>query len=362
MMRKRRNKKRRAIIRRRILILKMVLVALVLCGVIIAAFFSLNKNNGNTDQEKTENEQKSIEVSITLSGEKMMTLKLGENFVEPGYSAKDSQGNDLTSKVQVDTSALNRAGEQVVKYVVGDENGNQIVKERTVEVLPNTSYETSGLPICMYHYVYEEENPPADLNSNYISVTALEEQLKYLKENNYYFPNWQEVRDYVDGKLLLPEKSIVLTFDDGPNYMNLGIPLLEKYEIPATSFVIGNYWNSKEMLYGYKSEYLTFESHSYNMHRGGGQTGHGGIYTAMSKEEILDDLEKSFEICGNKNAFAYPFGDYTQEGCEVLGEAGLLCAVTTENGKCKPGDQPMLLPRVRVLGNASLDSFVSSIS
>ena len=93
--------------------------------------------------------------------------------------------------------------------------------------------------------------------------------------------------------------------------MYLGTPILEKYQTPATSFVIASYWNSRDMLYGYSSDYLTFESHSYQMHQGGGNIGHGGIYT--------------------------------------------------ENAKVFPGDNPYLLPRVRMLGTQTLDEFISAI-
>ena len=44
-----------------------------------------------------------------------------------------------------------------------------------------------------------------------------------------------------------------------------------------------------------------------------------------------------------------------------IGFAGLLCAVTTDNAKCYPGDNPYLLPRVRMLGSQTLDEFISAI-
>lgn len=70
------------------------------------------------------------------------------------------------------------------------------------------NHKTNGLAICMYHYIYDKNNPPKEkLNNNYIEVHALEEELKYLTENNYYFPTWSEVRQYVDGELLLPKKA-----------------------------------------------------------------------------------------------------------------------------------------------------------
>lgn len=366
---RRKQRRRNRILRNLLLAFCIVLLALLAAVLIkVLAFPDTEQNekdpgsgNAVNDIDRADEEQKSTAV-ITLDGGTAVEIKLGEGYTDPGYSAQDADGTDLTDQVQVDTSALNRAGEQQVIYTVKDSQGRETQAVRNVTVLPNTEYETPGLPICMYHYVYDPASPPENLDSNYISTDSLEEEMKYLHDNGYYFPTWQEVRDYVDGKLLLPEKSIVLTFDDGPNYMYLGTPILEQYQTPATSFVITSYWNDREMLYGYASDYLTFESHSHKMHQGGGSIGHGGIYTAMSREEVLADLEKSFEICGNKDAFAYPFGDYTEEGCSTLEEAGLLCAVTTENAKCYPGDNPYLLPRVRMLGSQTLEAFVSAIN
>lgn len=366
----RRKQRRRARILRNLLLAFCIVLLALLAAVLIKvlAFPDTEQNekdpgsgNAVNDIDRADEEQKSTAV-ITLDGGTAVEIKLGEGYTDPGYSAQDADGTDLTDQVQVDTSALNRAGEQQVIYTVKDSLGREMQAVRNVTVLPNTEYETPGLPICMYHYVYDPASPPENLDSNYISTDSLAEEMKYLHDNGYYFPTWQEVRDYVDGKLLLPEKSIVLTFDDGPNYMYLGTLILEQYQTPATSFVITSYWNDREMLYGYASDYLTFESHSHKMHQGGGSIGHGGIYTAMSREEVLADLEKSFEICGNKDAFAYPFGDYTEEGCSTLEEAGLLCAVTTENAKCYPGDNPYLLPRVRMLGSQTLEAFVSAIN
>ena len=366
---RRKQRRRTRILRNLLLAFCIVLLALLAAVLIkVLAFPDTEQNekdpgsgNAVNDIDRADEEQKSTAV-ITLDGGTAVEIKLGEGYTDPGYSAQDADGTDLTDQVQVDNSALNRAGEQQVVYTVKDSLGRETQAVRNVTVLPNTEYETPGLPICMYHYVYDPASPPENLDSNYISTDSLAEEMKYLHDNGYYFPTWQEVRDYVDGKLLLPEKSIVLTFDDGPNYMYLGTPILEQYQTPATSFVITSYWNDREMLYGYASDYLTFESHSHKMHQGGGSIGHGGIYTAMSREEVLADLEKSFEICGNKDAFAYPFGDYTEEGCSTLEEAGLLCAVTTENAKCYPGDNPYLLPRVRMLGSQTLEAFVSAIN
>ncbi|MFQ8602982.1 MAG: polysaccharide deacetylase family protein, partial [Anaerovoracaceae bacterium] len=220
-------------------------------------------------------------------------------------------------------------------------------------------------PICMYQYVYDEENPPDDLYKrfgNYISAQDLEEELNWLNEENYYYPTWQEVRDYIDGKLMLPEKSIVLCFDDGAkSFLENGIPVLEKCKVPATCFMITSS-DGEEKIAEYKSDYVNYESHSHNMHRPGGNIGHGGIFTAIDKEAGLADLEESIKICGNGNAFAYPYGDYNDRSIEMVKEAGFLCAVTTQYGKAKPGDEPLLLPRVRMVMGQSLENFKGKVS
>ncbi len=302
---------------------------------------------------------------LRLKGEDDSSVLLGETFEDPGYSAKDSKGRDLTEKVKVETPDFQKAGTWKIKYEVTDNGGKTTAVERNVQVLPNTNYETPGLPICMYHYVYDESDPPDDLYQrygNYIGAAALEEELEWLQSEDYYFPTWQEVREYVDGTLLLPEKSIVLCFDDGAkSFLENGIPVLEKCKVPATCFLIGSE-KGKEKVEQYQSEYVTYQSHSYNMHRAGGSIGHGGIFTALSEKDALDDLRLSIETCGNDDAFAYPYGDYTQSCRDIVEAAGFSCAVTTEEGKARPGMDPLLLPRVRMSLGQTLEHYQYLVS
>lgn len=250
--------------------------------------------------------------------------------------------------------------EEAAKKKAEEEKNIRLNKD--VQTAENTATEqdhkTNGLSICMYHYVYDKNNPPKEqLNNNFIEVHDLEAELKYLTENNYYFPTWEEVRKYVKGELLLPKKSVVLTFDDGAySFLNLGVPLFNKYKVPVTSFLIGNL-EGKKKVKKYASEYMTFQSHSYNMHRGGGNIGHGGIFPVMNHDDAVADLQKSIRIGGNSDAFAYPYGDYNDSCIQAVKDAGFKCAVTTEYGRAKIGDDPLVLPRIRMLRGQSLDSF-----
>ena len=67
-------------------------------------------------------------------------------------------------------------------------------------------------------------------------------------------------------------------------------------------------------------------------------------------------------MLGSGEAFAYPFGDYTDTCEAAVEEAGFLCAFTTEYGKVHPGDDPYLLPRIRVNGGCTPEEFARDIS
>lgn len=321
--------------------------------------------------------------TLELKGPETVEITLGEGYPEAGYSATDYKGNDITSKVEMEVPDLDVVGDQFVKYTVTDQ-GETVTEMRILKIRHKTpptleayemyesdeeywtaydayyAHQNKGIPIMMYHYVYDPMSPPENLNANYISTTDLESHLQYLVEEDYYFPTWKEVRDYVDGKIDLPEKSIVLTFDDGQRYfIEYGIPLLEQYDVKATSFVIASK-NGEEMA-AMDLQNVELQSHSFDMHRGGGTIGHGGVFTALYYEDALADLKQSIDVLGNEDAFAYPFGDYTDYCMQTVADAGFLCGVTTEYGKAYPGDNPYCLSRVRVSLDNDLETFKGMI-
>lgn len=340
---------------------------------VVSGEVDLEKAGTYTIEYTWENQTVSRTVHVVDDGQLVMTLQGSEEtyvrqnqpYVESGCWVLDQTSGSLNDQIkitgEVDTSV---PGDYEVIYSVQNPEGVYCSRKRTVHVVEENAFQknTSGIPVLMYHYVYTEDDVPDELNANYILDTRLEEQLQYLKEQQYYFPSYQELTAYVKGEIDLPEKSIILTFDDGQKgFLDYGIPLLEKYEVPATSFVIASKdWETK--LKEYASEYVSFQSHSYDMHKAGGNIGHGGIISAMSKEEILQDLESAQKILSHTEAFAYPYGDVTDDAKLAVEEAGILCAFTTEYGRVKSGGDPAALPRVRVLGDSSLEGFKGSIS
>lgn len=112
----------------------------------------------------------------------------------------------------------------------------------------------------------------------------------------------------------------------------------------------------------YRSPYVSFQSHSFGLHQAGGTVGHGGLISALTKDEIVEDLEHAQQVVGATEAFAYPFGDVTADGQQAVREAGILCAFTTQNSWAHVGDDVTALPRVRISAEYELAGFVSLVS
>ena len=209
-----------------------------------------------------------------------------------------------------------------------------------------------GLSVLMYHNVYDPLDPPAGqtINDNYITTDTLEEELKYLTDEGYSFPDWEEVRRYIDGEIDLPEKSVVLTFDDGTDgFKKNGIPLLKKYNVPATAFIIVSRNGDKWVADRDKYPDVDLESHSYDMHKAGGRIGHGGIMTALTYDQVLSDLlelpdpEALFLKHAAKSAFIVgaAYGDLDQQAVCLAGrpvDIAFVSHVTFSRERGCPGE------------------------
>lgn len=318
-----------------------------------ATSFTVTDADGNAKDPATDKN-----IVMTLAGDKDTYVLVGEDYIESGCQAFSKKSGVITSPISVEgTVDTSTPGNYEIEYMVTTKKGKKATAKRNVHVVRGFDKEAENIPVLMYHYVYSADDKPANLDANYLLDTKLAEQCKYLKDNDYYFPSFQELRAWVDGKHTLPAKSVILTFDDAQTgFFKHGVPVLEKYKVPATSFVIGVQAGSK--LRKYASPYVQYQSHSYNMHRpGGGNIGRGGVIYAYSSNGVTEDIKSSNKITGNAVAFAYPFGDYDEKAKKGLKDAGIICAFTIVNSRIHQGDDPLALNRVRISGDYSTESY-----
>lgn len=344
---------------------------LIVCLLLMIACTGISRIADRAAKAKAEREAAKAEagqVVIGLKGSQVQLVLQGDPYIENGAFAVDTAAgaipeDEIWIRGKVDTS---EPGEYTVKYKAKGQSGHADA-ERTVRVLTEEEFgdKAGNVPVMMYHWVYTASDVPDDLDGNWILDTALEEHLAWLKENEFYYPGWKELRAWIDGDISLPSKSTVMTFDDGKEaFLKYGVPLFEKYQIPATSFMIG--WEKNkgaEKIRMYASPYIDFESHTYAMHQKAEPlvNGHKGIMATMSKDEIKADLAQAAELTGNNDAMAYPYGDYTDDMLDAVREQNILCAFTVEYDRVRQGMDPAKLPRIRVMGDESFQTWKNSV-
>ena len=184
-----------------------------------------------------------------------------------------------------------------------------------------------------------------------------EEHLKYMKENNYKTLTIQEFLDWKEGKIDLPKKSVLITFDDGAmgtsringNYL---IPLLEKYDMHATLFLITSFWD----IHDYISPNLEIESHTDAIHDKAACS-----YKArnMSIEQIKEDMQKSIDIVNSHKIFAYPCYYYNDNFIQALKELDFKGAFIDGGTSVKRNSDDFLLPRKVIIDTTTVDDLIT---
>ena len=220
---------------------------------------------------------------------------------------------------------------------------------------------SSGIPVLNYHFVYEDD----DKTCNEVichSASQIKEHFSYIRDNEFFTPKMEELEWYIDKKIQLPQKSVVITFDDGTK-AEVAKKYVNEYKINATLFLITS-WFSKEQ---FESEYLEVHSHGDNIHNGGlCKGGQGGEIKCMEHDKLLTDLKTSREKLGGSTVFCYPFYEYNDYSIKVLKEAGFTMAFAGERagGKIKvvPGIDKYRLPRWVIVNYTTKKLFISYVN
>ena len=305
--------------------------------------------------------------TLTLHGDEAINIAQDSQYKELGCYAQDNYEGDISSKISISSDVdTSKIGNYTVTYTVSDSSGNTSSITRIVNVVSKgsgsiTTDKNVGLPVLMYHFFYDKENGGTGKDNNYMEIHDFEDQLKYLTENDYYFPTWDEVKNYVEGKSCLPEHSIVITVDDGDeSFFDLAVPVIEKYDVKVTAFIITSQIEDKNYLNKFDKNKIIFESHSHDMHKTG--TNGNGTFLTLAHDEALSDVKTSKQFIGDATVFCYPFGDHS-EACEkILQEAGYELAFTKNYLRVRPGDDPYALGRIRMTKGDSLQTFIQRVS
>ena len=216
-----------------------------------------------------------------------------------------------------------------------------------------SSDEGQRVPVVMYHHVAEDTSL---LGKYVISTSELEADFKYLKDNGYTTLTVADLVEYHVSGTPLPDKCIVLTFDDGQeSFYAYVYPLLQKYDMCAVINIVGSYVEKYSQINDHDIRYscLTWEqvsemqesgfveigNHTYALHNAKGTRVGCMIcagesldsYSSVLKDDIgYLQLRMEEETGKSATTFAYPFGYVSIESVEILKNMGFQALMTCE--------------------------------
>lgn len=202
------------------------------------------------------------------------------------------------------------------------------------------------VPILMYHGVTEGKE-----GSLFVTPENFSEQMKYLHSKGYNVISLHRLVKGITNGEEFSAGTVVITFDDGfeDNYRH-AFPILRKYQMPATIFLITGY-------IGKDPEYLDWDQIALMLDNGIAFGGHtrNDIYLPSLKErgklkvEIAGSKE-DIEEATNRVAryFCYPIGGFNETIKEIVKESGYKGACTTNRGSDRYNKDVFELTRVKV--------------
>lgn len=208
------------------------------------------------------------------------------------------------------------------------------------------------VPILLYHRF-----GPVVADSMTVQTSVLVSQLDYLQHQGYTVIPLRRLLSFRAGETAsLPERSVVITVDDGhESVFTVLFPLVRRYHIPVTLFIYpsaisnANYALTWPQLEEMKhSGLVDIQSHTYwhpNFKR---------EKKRLSEPDyvnfVRDQLRKSREVLTKKlggpvDMLAWPYGIYDDGLIKDAREAGYIAGFGMARHPVGPADSPMALPR-----------------
>jgi peptidoglycan/xylan/chitin deacetylase (PgdA/CDA1 family)/glycosyltransferase involved in cell wall biosynthesis len=200
----------------------------------------------------------------------------------------------------------------------------------------------ASIPVLLYHRVLESQ--PADSSHGiWVSAAQFASHLSSLQRRGFRTITFRDYARFLQGEGELPDKPIILTFDDGyeDNYRT-AVPLLQKFGFNAVIYIVTdkerrtNFWDNDEPQAQLMSVAQLKELDRSGIEIGSHTVTHPRL-PIVSPESAQCEIRKSKDVLEQLLgsavlSFAYPYGELSQAVKDFVGEAGYKFAVAADSG------------------------------
>ncbi|WP_158634061.1 polysaccharide deacetylase family protein [Radiobacillus deserti] len=230
--------------------------------------------------------------------------------------------------------------------------------------------------VLMYHQIIPKKQlneqhyaENGELKDSIVTLEDFSEQMNYLKENNYPILSLKEFELFMSEKKKVPEKSVLITFDDGyKNVFEFAYPVLKQHGFFAVHFIITGRITDKTVEYdpsdhqyasieeiNRSTDVFDYGNHTHSLHQ---KNNKGTAYLkAYSPDKVKKDLAKASKQIGNSTAFAAPYGEYSTTTLNILKELDMKMAFTVKAGYAEPTQHTLEIPRQAILPSYTMKDF-----
>ena len=219
------------------------------------------------------------------------------------------------------------------------------------------------VPILMYHYIRVNPDPRDRLGFN-LSVTPgdFTAQMDWLQANGYHPIDFDDLRGYLLGHGTLPDRPIVLTFDDGYRDMyTTAFPILRAHHFKGVAYIVSGFLNAPNNV----TAQQVVEMEGNGIQIGSHTVSHIDLTRASAGElhRQLTDSRAALEALLGRPVvdFCYPSGRLDDGVARAVEEAGYQTATTTDAGTLHAAGDRFRWTRVRISGGEGLSQFVADL-
>jgi len=293
----------------------------------------------------------------------------GEYFESEDYIVVVAKSGDTTQSL-----AAKYLGDANQNWVIEDYNDTATLTPGQTVVIPKRPWNLSGVtptgyqlvPILTYH-----DLAPAAKGRMVMGAKGFEEQMRYLKANGYRVITLKEFVEFVSLQRQLPEKSVLITFDDGyRSFLRYAYPVLKELGFSATLFIYTDYvanggnaftWPELKKL---ADEGFFIEAHSKS---------HGDMVRAKGEGAAEYNRRLEAELVQPKALFekylgyvpdiiAYPYGRQDDIVAQRTKERGYIAAFTVRRQGSQSFVDPHRIHRIQIYPEMNMAEFVKSLS
>ena len=227
-----------------------------------------------------------------------------------------------------------------------------------------TSASVRRVPVLMYHEIADASETRSRLA---VTPASFADQLAYLHDMGWRAISASELSVILmDDATVLPEKTIVLSFDDGyENFYSRAMPLLSKYCFTASLFMTSG-WVREARPYGPGIPQMLSWVQLSDLARSGIEIGAHSVthpeLDQLTDERLHDELFSSKKQLEDKlgmevPGLAYPFGYSNSATRQIAQKAGYSYGYAVGNKIATPNADLFAIPRLTVKRATSLDEF-----